>query len=191
MIGQFSPGQVIFNGNSVTPTNVLINSSGTPFLALNCGYQIQYLKFETSGGNGLFAENGGNIIMGPALTTGACSGAKIRASYGGQVQINNSYTDTGNAQQHYTFDTGGQIIVTGGITITESGTPAYSSAFALGDVGGILQFQATPTAVAIFSGSATGVEYNVSSGAILNTQGSGGSYLPGSSGGTSTGGYYI
>lgn len=187
MVGQFSPNQVIFNGNSVTPTNVLISSS-TPFIGENCGYQVQNLKFQNaSGGNGIFALNNAILVMGAGLTTGACSGTKIRTSYGGQILINNSYNDVGNAQQHYSVDDGGQIIVIGGITVTLTGTPAYSSAFALAIELGNILFQNVPTAVATFSGSATGPEYIVNSNAVITTQGSGPTYLPGSSSGTTDG----
>jgi hypothetical protein len=192
MVGQFSPGQVIFNGDSGTPTNVLINcSAGSPFGGVDSSYQIQNLKFQNSGGNGVFAETNANIAIGPGVTAGACSGSKIRAAYGGEVLINNSYTDVGNAQQHYEADDDGEIIVTGGITITESGTPAYSVAYAVATELGNILFQNTPTAVATFSGAATGVEYIASNNGVIQTQGSGGSYLPGStSGSTSNGGVY-
>ncbi|MBZ5673720.1 MAG: hypothetical protein LAP61_05680 [Acidobacteriia bacterium] len=193
MVGQFSPGQVAFNGNAGTPSNVLINvSGGAAWSAVSAMYQVQSSKFQNSGGNGIFSQINSIISMGAGMIVGACSGSKIRATTGSQVKVNNSYTDIGNAQQHYETDTAGSIIdVTGGITITESGTPVYSIAFAVATELAEIIFRNTPTSVPTFSGSATGAYYLASLNGVIQTQGSGGTYLPGNSAGsTATGGQY-
>jgi hypothetical protein len=94
------------------------------------------------------------------------------------------YTIAGGASRHLDANNGGFVQLRGS-TVTFSGTPAFPNCFALVQVCGVLLADST------FSGSATGLRYNVSLNGIIQTFGSGASYLPGSVPGTSaTGGQY-
>ena len=110
----------------------------------------------------------------------------MNAANGGVIEAGGNYTISGNAAVHWLAAQSGEILVAGA-TVTLSGTPAFSSAFAsangLGDI-------VCPAIT--FSGSATGQRYIVASNAVVNTNGAGASYLPGNAAGSSsTGGQYI
>jgi hypothetical protein len=73
------------------------------------------------------------------------------------------------------------------LTATLSGAPAFSSQFAFADRLGFIT-----NANVVYSGSATGTRYVANSNAVINTNGGGASYFPGSvAGSTATGGQYL
>lgn len=74
-----------------------------------------------------------------------------------------------------------------GITVTLSGTPAFSVAFATASRAGVVQVNANT-----YSGSATGTRYAASTnGVIFTNTGGSATYLPGNGAGTTaTGGQY-
>ena len=69
-----------------------------------------------------------------------------------------------------------------GITVTLTGTPAFS-AFASAASTGLIN----PASNVTFSGSATGARYAISSNGTINTNGGGASFLPGNSAGSGSG----
>ena len=190
-VGQRVAGQIIFNGDSATPSNVIINPSSSSCLpGTNCGYQIQNMLLENANYDCIDMSNNALIVVGVGIIFGATpNGCHMRtASPGASVIIGNSYTISGGAQAHYQAQcTGSQIDIAPGITITLTGTPAFSQYFA-NAIGGDIFFQSTP---ATFSGSATGIKYNATLGGAIQTVGSGASYLPGNSAGSSPSGYYV
>ena len=111
-------------------------------------------------------------IGGQLFTTGAQSGA-------GQP-----YTISGSAQFHWITGFSG-LIDTFGSTVTLTGTPNFSSQFALVSSGQVLCNSC------VFSGAATGQKYLAEFGGIINTGGAGINFLPGNSAGTSATGYYV
>lgn len=193
MVGQFSPAQIVFNGNSGTPSNVVINpGSGDCFSAVN-GAQltVQNMKLENSSGNGVEADSGGRIAVGAGMIFGACSANHAYAAGnqgGGGINFGANYTIAGNAISHWqSTSSGSQITVAAGLTITLSGTPAFTQFAGAAQLGEIFLDATVP----VFSGSATGSRYNVNVNGAIVTQGSGSTYLPGNSvGTTATGGQY-
>jgi hypothetical protein len=142
----------------------------------------------TTSGNCIYALGAGaNVTIGTSgagITFAACGGAHIRSDNGAQVS-GGTYTVSGGAVQHLLAVNGGIIALASG-TVTVSGTPAISSAFANATGTSIIScFSVT------FSGSATGTRYVVTTNAIISTFGGGANYFPGNSAGsTSTGGQY-
>lgn len=136
--------------------------------------------------NCLAAEGSGSkIAIGASLTFGSATGAHCYAISNGLIVISNNYTISGGAARHYQAQLGG-VIQNNGVTVTVSGTPAFSSQFAYADSGAIIS--AFPGS---FSGAATGTRYSVSSNAVINTFGSGVSFFPGNAAGSvTTGGQY-
>jgi hypothetical protein len=109
----------------------------------------------------------------------------MQASGGASITGTGSYSISGSATTHWFASAGGSIAVEG-VTITLTGTPAYSGAFAnISNVG--VAFVDSNT----FSGSATGTRYTVAGNGVLYTGGASTTYLPGNAAGsTSTGGQY-
>jgi len=67
------------------------------------------------------------------------------------------------------------------VSVTLSGTPAFSSSYAYAGSGAVLQLHATT-----FSGSATGPRYTATALGVVFVGGAGASYLPGNAAGTGT-----
>ena len=73
-----------------------------------------------------------------------------------------------------------------GWTVSLTGTPAFFR-FANAQTLGVIE-----ATLATFSGSATGVRYNVVNNAVISTNGGGANFFPGNSAGSSgTGGQYV
>jgi len=185
LVGAQGASSLVINGNSATPTNVIISVSGNFCIGAASGAQLTVQNLEVSGIYGLLAQLDGLIIFNN-LVFGACTTAHMNAANGGVIEAGGNYTISGNAAVHWLAAQSGEILVAGA-TVTLSGTPAFSSAFAsangLGDI-------VCPAIT--FSGSATGQRYIVASNAVVNTNGAGASYLPGNAAGSpSTGGQYI
>jgi hypothetical protein len=123
--------------------------------------------------------NEAGFITVTGVTLGACSNTKLYAQFGGIALIKGSYTDSGNSGAHWTVDSGGQISVYPASTISISGIPSYSVAFARAS--GNATIIAT---LASFSGSATGPRFRCELGGGIFTNSQGLTFLPGSIAGT-------
>ena len=77
--------------------------------------------------------------------------------------------------------TDGAVGLSSNITVTLTGTPNFSGAYALVNRNGTYRAETV-----IFSGSATGPRRAVSRGGVIYTGGAGDSYFPGDSTGTGT-----
>lgn len=176
---------VIVKGNTGTPSNVLINTTtGSAFTALypGSGFLVQDLKITTSGSTsyaGLSATDNSEIQF-TNIVFGAISGPQITANNGGIVRCNGNYTINGAAPSHINCKTNG-IFLCISETVTITGTPAFSTAFAIAADGAQLDVEGNT-----YSGSATGTRFAVSNNAVINTNGAGATYLPGNGAGTGT-----
>jgi hypothetical protein len=100
------------------------------------------------------------------------------------VSAISNYSITGNAPLHWYCANNGHIAVAT-FTITLTGTPAFSTAFAFCFNQGSIQCNAMT-----FSGSATGKRYDISMNSTVYA-GAATTYLPGNAAGsTATGGQY-
>jgi hypothetical protein len=180
-------GSFVVTGNTGTPANCIIQGGASP--AVSGGSQLPWTfsGFELRSTSSDCATVSGSLNFGAGIRFGAAGLSHVRARLGGKVQLQNSYAIAGAAPAHFICQTAGMIFVTSGITVTISGTPAFSTAFALVDTGGFVQVPSVT-----FSGSATGVRYALASGGILDAGGAIFSYLPGDTAGTAvTGGQYL
>jgi hypothetical protein len=170
-------------GDTASPGSYVISSHifATNFAALT----IKGLKFANAGGNGLIASIGGSITVLGACEFGACAASHLLAATNGTIFIAvTGYTISGNCNTHLFADAQGYI-VGGGITVTLTGTPNWTTAFAVGQNGYI---QANGNT---YSGAATGTRYSVSLNGVVTTLGGGATALPGNAAGiTATGGQY-
>lgn len=186
-VGQRASSNLIIQGNAGTPGNVVLSTTSASAIiaTANAMARIKGLEVRTTtSGNALVADGPGAVVEFANIRFGACSGAHVFCD-AGRVTATGNYAITGGAAQHIWMRNGGTVI-TDFRTVTITGTPAFSSAYALTQQGSYL------AGVMTFSGSATGVRYSSTLNGVINTVGGGASYLPGSSAGsTATGGQYV
>lgn len=187
LVGGINNPLIIDGGGSgiinVGSSSICVEASGYSIV------KIQNITLESSGSAsyGADAANGAEIIIGSGVTFGAFSGgAHLSVSQFGNIQSSSNYTISGSALSHLNLSGFGTISM-GGNTVTLTGTPAFSTAFASCSNNSSLFVIGTT-----FSGSATGSRYTSFNNGVINTAGGGASYLPGStSGSTSNGGLYV
>ncbi len=166
---------------------MLFNVTGTCVtVQLGGRLRVAGIKFQSTV-NAIVAQSGGSCTISSVVDFGACTTFHMFASRQSNILITAGYTISGNAAIHARADYAGQIVAGGSLTFTLTGTPAFSNGFAFADLGAIVAYPSDT-----FSGSATGKRYTSSSNAIVNTNGGGANYLPGSTAGTTaTGGIYL
>jgi hypothetical protein len=179
------------NAASVTLTSTAALGTIQAYDAIG-GYFLRWLTVtNTSNGHGIYNSN--SIIGYERLVFGSvgtgyhvvnADGARTGNSFNG---VYYPYTISGGATGH-AYNTGSGSIFTCAVsTITVSGTPAFSNTFCLTENNAYSNFFSP-----IFSGSATGKRYDVTSSAVINTFGGGATFLPGNVSGTvATGGQYL
>lgn len=187
MVGQTNEGNIVINGNSSNPAAVVVSTvSHCIVLASKAEAYFNNFKLTSSSGSLIYAQKFSTFSIGSGMIFGAAGGYHIYATYSANVGINGSYTISGSAVAHFAAAFNSNIIGPATLkTITLSGTPVFSFAFAVG-----FNSAAMDLSNLAFTGSATGQRYNVATGASINTNGGGPSLLPGSVAGSSTGGYY-
>jgi hypothetical protein len=164
---------------SVTGANAIFGSGIRSRWYLGAGLKVQ----TTTSGSGVYMELGAINLEG--LEFGACASSHLVLD-STLCFVRASYAISGNASRHALISTGSQLIYSGGLTVTLTGTPNFSRFI-----------EATKVSVArvigiTFSGSATGTRYLVNTNSVIDTNGGGASYLPGdAAGSTATGGQYV
>jgi hypothetical protein len=183
-------GAVTLRGDTTTPANCIISTTGASCITCSSNGRLNVEGFEfrtTTSGSALDASTGGFITVSGNVNFGACAANHLRAIQYGSIFIGGvNYTINGNAQRHLSSSPVGYINMAN-LTATLSGAPAFSSQFAFADRLGFIT-----NANVVYSGSATGTRYVANSNAVINTNGGGASYFPGSvAGSTATGGQYL
>lgn len=180
-------GVVLLQGNVATPASCIISASANCVdVSGNAALQLAGFKLTTSSGNNISASNGGQIVLTGLMEFGTTPGADMVASQRGLIIVSANYTVSGSAAAHFTSNLGG-FISSNSRTVTLSGTPAFAGAFASASDMGLIQCVSNT-----FSGAATGTRYSVSGNSVIETNGGGATYFPGSiAGASATGGQYI
>lgn len=180
-------GYVNINGNSASPGNVVF---GGIAMAAAGEIRLNHMQITATGTYAVAASaNGARVFLISNILLGAASGAHLNASgQGARVAAFAAYTINGAAPKHIEVLQGGQFTQNAAVTVTLTGTPAFSTAFAFADRGGVIDFSATPT----YSGAATGKRYQADRLSLINANGTAGaSFFPGNAAGTTaTGGQY-
>lgn len=188
LAGQSNTGassSFIIQGDTSTPSNVVVNVTGIAFRArFSARVLIRGFRVQSTSINFLVAESSmvflNNIeFAGGTEAMNVDYGAYVSGA-GGSLAVIANYTT-------FISLSGGANINLFGATLTLTGTPAWSVAFI---------YQVSPSFAQLssmtFSGSATGVRYNINGNGVTQTNGGGASYLPGgTAGSTSTGGQYL
>lgn len=180
-------GPVVIDGNSSTPTNVLLGPTGSAIQVV-CAANVTLKNFKlTSTIYGVVSRFGGVVYSGTGMEYGTNTVDMWRSDNGGYIGSAANFTISGGGQKGFEALRGG-IIEVAGVTITLTGTPNYSNAFAKAD-GGTVYFWSPGTT---WSGSATGKRYDAIGNGVVNSFGAATTWLPGSvAGTTSTGGQYV
>lgn len=180
-------GTFTIQGNSGTPSNVVINaSSGDCFSATsqNGRFIIKDLKMTTSVGSAL------NVIESNIdinnVDFGTVAGAHVFALAGSVVRAVGNYAVSGNATYHISGQQNG-VFDAHSRTITYSNNPAFSTQNFRADSGSCLVLYSMTFTN---GGTVTGQRYRAAMNALIATAGvSPDTYLPGNSNGTTvTGG---
>lgn len=194
VVGQGQGNAISFVGNVGSPGNVVMTTTNAHALLASglAVFNVSGMLLQASGsssGNaaaGIAAVTGGNVNIVGNMTFGTCAGPHIWSTESAVISISSGYTISGSAANHYTASAGAQVIGVS-FAVTLSGTPAFSNSFASAFALGFLQIEG-----ATFSGSATGTRYVANTNGVINTNGGGASYFPGSiAGSTASGGQYV
>lgn len=189
-VGSVAP---LISGDTTTPANVVVNATASgvnSVLAVDAGnWRVQGLKVQASGvgGSGYRIEGRTTLTFAGYSEFGTCAGRHIFA-FRAAVLISANTRIVGGASSFLEAGYPGSFIsYTGGSTCTLVGAPVFSYAF----VAATLQSLAVVNGIT-FSGSATGPRYAAVTNGIIQTFGSGETYLPGNAAGSkSTGGQYL
>ena len=162
--------------------------SGPIVVKNNAILQVQDFSIGVSAGVCLYTTFQGMIILGAGITFTA-SARHMWAECNSVIQITANYTVGGGASIfHYGTDIAGLITCQGGVTVTVSIGLTFLY-FAASSEGGVIQLYSM-----VYSGAVgiTAQRYFVRNNGIVDTNGGGADYFPGSTAGTvSTGGIYL
>lgn len=189
-------GKIIIVGDETTPSNVVIARSGAATVndaniyakAVKGITSVRGVKLTSTATGTIIAllASGGSYLEFQKVDFGSGFTQQVRGADSGTIEATGNYTISGGAGAHMYASTLGSLRIQS-ITITLSGTPAFSSFFASAVVAGAMNVSSLT-----FSGTATGKRYDASLNGVINTNGGGASYFPGSTAGsTATGGQYI
>ncbi len=163
----------VLRGNTTTPANAVISVTSNNCLTASAPIHIEGFKLSTTtSGAGIYAVPGAKVTF-DKIDFGVCANQQMRAVGGYIGATSATYTISAGAAVHALADVGGTIeLVT--VTVTLSGTPAFSNCYYNLQTGGLISaFSVT------YSGSATGKRYNITGNAVLETYGGAFSSIPG------------
>lgn len=150
-------------------------------------WTITDLKIQTTTSGSCLAVLYHSVVTVRNVAFGACANTQVSARADGVVKLDGSYTINGGALWHIRAAAKGTIEYTAAGTVTLSGTPAFTTAFAAADRSSLITTTATPT----YSGAATGARYTSTLNSVIYTSAGGATFFPGNSAGsTATGGQY-
>lgn len=189
------PGPAItVDGNAVTPANVHVNSTG---LGSTFGVNgpnvgtVKNLKWTSATANqaGVGANGAGATLNTLNTESGVCTSWCFLGNGGGAVNIG-THKFTANVGYAFASYRNGTINLNGSTAYTISAAIVVTD-FALCVAGGQIEVPATATPTFVNPGNVTGRRYNANLNGVINTQGAGVNFFPGTVAGvTSTGGQY-
>jgi len=191
-VGAVSPLSIVFLGNASAPSAVQVNASNLFAFAASNGAMISVNGFQISssgslpsGGCGLAAFQSSQLAFNNIIF-GVCGLAHLYVTQASVILGGSAtYTITGGAVSHL-FATNQAQIQVQNATVTLSGTPAFTTYADAVDLGFIYA-----AGMGVASGTATGSRYGGNLNSLIDTNGGGASFFPGStSGALATGALY-
>ena len=173
-------GTVLINGNSGTPSNVVLASITARD---NASISVTNVKMDSSTSFCLYATSGGIITFG-SVVFGTANASHMRAAFGGVLTASASYSVSTSVASHIQSVFNGAVGISN-VTVTFTGTPQFTTGFADAQTGGVSELYNNT-----YSGStgASSKKYVAATNAVVQTYGG---TLPGAVGGTTaTGGQY-
>jgi hypothetical protein len=199
-------GFIKFIGNPINPSlcKIQLTAGGNCFAAGNSAYLwINGFALEAQHGTaanpiwstadiGLWSGNGA-ILLYENIAFGPMTYAHMWTGNGAEISVpseHTKYSIYGGAVHHMVASNGSVVSVASTIC-TITGVPAFSGAFAYADAAGYIWAPfATYNPPSGPIGAATGTKYFSFNGSLVNTNGGGPNFFPGSLDGISTTGYY-
>jgi hypothetical protein len=177
-------------GDPATPANVTIATTGADAITnvAFSSWNLQGFKLTTAGGGNCVNVVGQSaLVINGAMEFGTAVASHLTVGRMGYLRVTTpAYLISGGAAAHFGLGTNAVAIVEEPTTVTLTGTPAFSIAFA--NVAGAAFLRASGTA---FSGAATGARFAVAGNAVVEVGGGGPTFFPGSAAGTvASGGQY-
>lgn len=176
---------IVLSGSSAT-----ISTTNANCVSVSAGARVTVSGFtlQTTTAGYCILCTGGTVSIGANMSYGAAAGAfhaHLAALDGGLISLGASYSITGGAIRHLHADRGGTINAGFSLTVTISGTPAFTTfAEASGE-------SVITTSGNTYSGSATGKRFNVTTNSALNVFSGALTLFPGNVAGTvASGGVY-
>ena len=161
----FVNGLVVLVGNTTTPANCHLNVAGSCLSITRAQFEVKGFKLTASAGSCIAVVSALVDITG-AMDYGAATGSHISSVRSSAVTIGANYTISGGAAQHYNVVNNSVVNLNATLTVTLSGTPAFSTAFCLLSNAGRLGLA---TYLTTFSGAATGIKYIIESNCEIQT----------------------
>jgi hypothetical protein len=184
---------LVLNGNSGTPSNVLITSAAGSCISVRGpnAVTVSNLKVVCSDASsaGMSVNGSGASLETSNTVSGTCAGYVFLANGGGSALVGD-HTFAGNCTYGFATSRNGALSLNGGSVYTIS-TSITVNAFATGESGGSMEVPLVSVPTFVNPGNVTGKKYALVLNAVLNTRGQGASYFPGTvAGTTATGGQY-
>jgi Protein of unknown function (DUF2793) len=189
-------GKVIIDGDTTTPSNCIIDGDSSTGVVggTYAGYYVLKgfrLTTSVSAGYGTYVAGGGGFLeLSDIEYADASIANKLTAHSGGCCYVSGDIEiSAGGNRAFFASGPGAKIQVIAANTITMTGTPNFSAFTAQAEELAEIRFV---TGATTFSGAATGTRYSAESLGLVQTNGAGATYYPGSaSGSTSNGGVYV
>jgi hypothetical protein len=179
-------GTVTLQGNTSTPANALLSTGASDAITVASGGTLTVTGFKLTNSGSFLLHASSGAIRFSLLTFGTCGSQQLRATDGGRIGAIGNYTIDGGSGNHWSA-VSNSIFRVQARTITLTGTPAFSAAFANADLGSTVLVNGNT-----FSGAATGARYSATNNAVISSGGAGATYLPGNAAGsTGGGGQYV
>ena len=177
-------GSVAIVGNTATPSSCQITvPAGCIGIGSGIYVSISGFRLASSGGALVIAQTGSICALSDMEFAAAPSSYQCFAN-GGRIELTGAIRVTGGAVGFAGSQNGGAFGATAAITLV--GTPTFNAFVTARDASLAVFFGTT------FTGSATGARYLAETNGVINTFGSGETFLPGSSAGIkTTGGQYL
>lgn len=174
-------GPILIQGNTTTPSNVVISAAGHLFSLFNANpfrVSVRGFKVVSTGASAFNLTVKGSQLGFGNIEFGACAEAHIYAVLGSAIYCEAVYTITGAALFHLYASTGSVVEIGNAGTINMTGTLAFVI-FAFCSDYGIMRVYST----SYTGGTITGKRYEVDN-AKINVFGGGANVFPGDSAGS-------
>lgn len=179
----------MITGDTTTPTNCVLSSTGYGTVQFAGGSKVLFQGFQVNsitGSGSAVLMTGKSDVQINKLTFPATNRYHFEVLTGSHLTLLGDHAVTGAGACHIYLATNAIVTSNSAQTGTITGTPAFSAAFIQADTGAVyLVFNQT------WTGSATGKRYDATLNSVIYTFGAGATHFPGNvAGTTATGGQY-